>query len=425
VATVEAMRAAAGELIRAAPDAVVVISPHAPRRAGAFGIWLDPHLQGTLAPFGAPDAALDLPNDLELAAEIADAAARRKVVIWDIRGTELDHGAVVPLWFVAEAGWRGPTVVLSLNHPGEGRRESLGGAISSAAGHVGRRLAVIASGDLSHRLTTDAPGGYHPCAQLADRTLIDLLQRGAGRDVASIDPALREAAGEDAVDSTVIALAAAGWQMPGRRVLSYEGPFGVGYGVALLYQRGNPDVGESLPAAPGAWLPQLARQSVEAALNLEDAPRFPAADGDPSATPAVFVTVREPGGALRGCIGALAPQCRTLAEETWRVARLAAFKDARFEPIEAVELPNLHFQVSVLHSREAVLSREDLDPRIFGIIVETDDGRRGVLLPGIPDFRTAEEQIAGACRKGGIDLGESHRLERFRVDCFAESQEAT
>ncbi|MEA3208705.1 MAG: hypothetical protein QOE70_1762 [Chthoniobacter sp.] len=239
-ATIEAMRAVAAGLIRACPEAVLVISPHAPRRPGAFGIWLDPRLEGSLARCGFPNAAVDLPNDLELVAQIAEFAARRKVATWNIRRTYLDYGTVVPLWFIAEAGWSGPTVVVSLNQPGEGGLDSFGAAISSAAGHAGRRLAVIASGDLSHRLTAETPRGYHPSGQLSDRTLIDLLQRGAAREVANIDPALRAAADEDAVDSTIIALAAADWQMPGHRVLSYEGPFGVGYGVALLYQNTRP-----------------------------------------------------------------------------------------------------------------------------------------------------------------------------------------
>jgi aromatic ring-opening dioxygenase LigB subunit len=87
----------------------------------------------------------------------------------------------------------------------------------------------------------DAPAGYEPRAQDFDRTFFALLRRGAYREFEQFDPVLQEIAGEDALDSTLVALAAVNWSATGHEVLSYEAPFGVGYGVAVLFDAQRPD----------------------------------------------------------------------------------------------------------------------------------------------------------------------------------------
>jgi aromatic ring-opening dioxygenase LigB subunit len=143
----------------------------------------------------------------------------------------------VPLWFLAEAGWHGPTVLLSLNYPGEGGLRELGESIATAAKETGRRIAFLASGDMSHRLKPGAPSGFDPRARSFDRQFMALVERGSYRELPRFDPELQELAAEDVVDSTVIAAAATNWNATGHEVLSYEGPFGVGYGVAVLFAR--------------------------------------------------------------------------------------------------------------------------------------------------------------------------------------------
>ena len=115
--TVASMHEVAREVVAVQPEALVLISPHLPRRQGAFGIWADARVAGSLAQFGAPGAAANLPNDLPLASAIEGEARARGLNTWPIQGVALDHGAMVPLWFLVRAGWCGPTVLLSLNFP--------------------------------------------------------------------------------------------------------------------------------------------------------------------------------------------------------------------------------------------------------------------------------------------------------------------
>lgn len=420
-ASSRAMREAARQIMRLQPEAVVVISPHSPRRAGMFGLWSDDVLQGSFEQFGAPGARVKLPNDRRLINAVIAASNARNVKTWSIRHQPLDHGALVPLWFLAEAGWAGPTVVASLNYPGEGGLTSFGEAIAAAAKSLPRRIAFIASGDMSHRLTTNAPCGFHPEAHRFDETFIRLVRAGDYRGLQNINPDLRELAAEDAVDSTIIAAAAVGWNAAGHSVLNYEGPFGVGYGVAVLFAPGAKALPEKEAAQGEDMLPGIARRSVEAALQ-GTSENAPAASGEYVRKPGgVFVTIRHRNGELRGCIGTIAPVCANLVEETWRNARLAALHDGRFAPVAIRELPQLRFEVSVLHPPEEISAADQLDPQRYGVIVSTDDGRRGLLLPAIEGIGTVKEQLLFARRKGRIDPEEPVRIERFEVDHFAEN----
>ncbi len=233
--TVEAMREASRRLVDSDPEALVLVSPHSPRQLGSFGIWTGEKLLGTLSPFGAAEARIELPADRQLAERIIREASARGIGTWEINESQLDHGAVVPLWFIIEAGWKGPTVIVSLDYPGQPGAAGFGGSIASAAAALNRRIALVASGDMSHRLTRFSPLGYEPRAVEFDHWLIEMVRRGDYRALAEMDIELEWLAGEDALDSVLLAAGATGFDATGHGVLSYEGPFGVGYGVAILH----------------------------------------------------------------------------------------------------------------------------------------------------------------------------------------------
>jgi aromatic ring-opening dioxygenase LigB subunit/AMMECR1 domain-containing protein len=424
-ASCQAMREAVACVMSFRPETLVLISPHSPRQPGAFGVWAGERLRGSLAQFGASRANVSLPNDTRLAQAIVTEAKSRDLATWMIHDRALDHGALVPLWFLAEAGWVGPTIVLSLSYSEEGGLVELGEAIATAAYSSHRHIAIVASGDMSHRLKPNAPCGFHPQAHQFDETFIRLVRDGEYHQIRNIPPELRALAAEDAVDSTLVAAAAVDWRTTGHKVLNYEGPFGVGYGVAILFAE-EPLLADLrlAPAAntnkEGLILPALARQSVTAALRgRSELP--PAATGQYlSAARGVFVTMHDRSSGLRGCSGTFLPVCANLVAETWRSARLAAFEDLRFPPVKADELPNLRFDVSVLHSIEKVSSTDELDPARYGVMVCTEDGRHGLLLPAIAEITTGLQQLSFARKKGQIEPDEPMILQRFQVDRFEE-----
>lgn len=424
--TVEAMQVVARRAVAARPDTVVVISPHSPRRSAAYGLWERSPLRGSFRDFGAEEGVA-LPTDPVFLRQLEREAGARGVRTWRIETGQLDHGATVPLWYLAAAGWMGPTVVLGLSDPEDPGLDACGAAIAAAAGALRRRVAVIASGDMSHRLTPSAPCGYDPAGARFDRAFIKLLRHGAPDAIRGFDPALAEPAAEDAVDSTRVAMAATGFAADGREVLSYEGPFGVGYGVAVLFAGGEAGpVGQSAPTAgilaQGADLPGVARASVAAALAQgPERPPFTAA-GELAEPHALFVTLRDVSGELRGCTGTVAVPPADQVRQTWEQARASAFHDPRFRPLEAAELSRVRFSVSVLDPPEPVESAAALDPAIFGVLVRAADGRRGVLLPGIEGVDTAERQLELARRKGRIGPDEPIEIRRFTTRTFSEAE---
>ena len=380
-ATTRAMREVALRVVRSRPDRLVLVSPHSPRLPASFAAWGGRH-RGDLADFRVPQVRIDLPD----APEVAEALG---LPLLAERGDWLDHGAVVPLAFLWEAGWRGPTAILAL--PGRGARDAV--ALGRALAGLPGRTAVIASGDMSHRLKPGAPAGCDPHAREFDRAFVAALEADDWAAALRAEP--RERAAEDVVDSTQVAMAAAG-DPDNAEVLCYEGPWGVGYTEAVRLD----------PAPP---LYAVARRAVRDQAHGRH--RVAPTGGPHSA--GVFVSLHR-HGELRGCMGHVEPQHEALYDEVVDVARLASSRDPRFPPVRAEELADLDVEVSVLEPPEPVAGPEDLDPSVYGVIVSA--GRRGaLLLPGLDGVDTVRDQLAIVRRKAGIGPDEPITLQRFTV----------
>lgn len=235
VASRQALRYFAAKLVDSAPDSVVLISPHSPFDPDYFLARSTPELSGNFGEFHARNVSLAFKNDLQLLDVIKQTAQEQGVQVREIRVPHpLDHGALVPLYYLAEAGWSGPVVVLSFTVQSNERHLSFGHAIRLAAARSGRRVGLVASGDLSHRLAIDGPYQFEPTAHLFDEQIVNSIAGHNPSGVLGVDSHLRERAGECGYRSIVIALGAVDDRAPHFSVLSYEGPFGVGYMVADL-----------------------------------------------------------------------------------------------------------------------------------------------------------------------------------------------
>lgn len=211
-------------------------------------------------------------------------------------------------------------------------------------------------------------------------------------------------------------------------VLSYEGIFGVGYGVCSYVVCGS-DAGRNFKeqfeekeraevarqrTREDAYV-QLARNSIEGYVRTGAKIAVP--DGLPqelySKKAGVFVSIKE-NGSLRGCIGTIHAAQASVAEEIIENAISASCRDPRFLPVRQEELDELVISVDVLGDTEAIDAPDKLDVRRYGVIV-TKGRRRGLLLPNLDGIDTVEEQIAVARRKAGIGEEEDVTLERFEV----------
>ena len=134
-----------------------------------------------------------------------------------------------------------------------------------------------------------------------------------------------------------------------------------------------------------------------------------------------FVTLYKKG-CLRGCIGTIEPQQRTLAEEIIQNAVASATQDPRFPAVQREELAEITLSVDVLGEAERIDSIDALDPEPYGVIVSCRH-RKGLLLPHLDGIDTAEEQVAIALQKAGIHPDEPYGMERFEVLRYKEQDE--
>jgi AmmeMemoRadiSam system protein A/AmmeMemoRadiSam system protein B len=418
--SIDAMAELTDRVIASRAETVVIISPHAPLEAAAFIAYDGPQLYGDFANFRAPTATIHAELDEELLNEITRAASEDELVVLRTRGHDLDHGIAVPLYFLQRNGWQGRVIALGYSFLSKEDHIRFGKCIRKSIEKIGRRVAFIASGDLSHRLRRDAPAGYNPDAHLFDEEVLDAIRNCSTSRIVDIDQEVRRMAGECGYRSMLVAIGVAQGGTQNCEVISYEAPFGVGYLVAQLVGSAEAPSANAGFGSP-TDIPALARRAVEAFATIGKTIDTPTDVSDLlSARAGCFVSIKTRDGELRGCIGTIDPVKDTLAEEIILNAIGSANSDPRFSPVRAEELPALKYSVDVLSPPEACTA-DDLDPKLFGVIVEDEGGaHRGLLLPNLPSIDTASEQIEMASRKAGIPPHARLRLFRFRADRYSE-----
>jgi len=421
-----------------APDTLVVISPHAPLFSDVVAININPLLTGDMGRFGAKNVTFSYQNDLELAETVLATAQKEGLSVAGLDESlarvmrvpsTLDHGTMVPLYYL-DPEQKFKLLVISQGLIPFSELYRLGTAIRKAAEKLNRRLVIIASGDLSHRLSEDAPAGYDPAGRYFDRLMVDAFNKGEPWELLTIDKGFAEQAGECGLRSFIMLFGFFDGYQIKSRVLSYEGPFGVGYLVAevipgkedkdrnyylkLVAQRQEEIKKRREKESPYV---KLARNALETYIRtgkvIEPPEELPEIFNRRAG---VFVSIKK-DGELRGCIGTIAPTTSNLAEEIIKNSLEAGLNDPRFEPVEEKELMELTYSVDVLYPPEEVVDLSELDPKKYGVIV-SKGYRRGLLLPDLEGVDTVEKQLSIAKRKAGIDPLDSVKIERFLVERF-------
>lgn len=239
--TAAAMKELAERVRASKPDVLVVISPHSTGFFDSIAVKVSPNLSGSFFVFGAWEVALDLQNDIELAGLVMEEAESAGIPVVGLtagyaaltRKEDLDHGVLVPLYYIFR-DFKVPIVSLAVSHIGFEKHYELGGAVRRAVERSGRRAIFLASGDLSHKLTPDAPAGFSADAKDFDELVVEIFRSGELDRLANIDPGFAESAGECGLRSFITLAGAFEGKKVETKVLSYEGPFGVGYLVATV-----------------------------------------------------------------------------------------------------------------------------------------------------------------------------------------------
>ncbi len=412
------------------PETIVITSPHAVMYSDYFHISPGKGAKGDFGSFRAPGVRFDEEYDQEFTGKLAD-------ILWDAgfpgglqgeRDKDLDHGTMVPLYFIRKYYTGGKIVRIGLSGLPLADHYRLGMYIRQAAEDLGRNVVIVASGDLSHKLQDYGPYGFDPAGPEYDEKIMDVAGRAAFGEMLTFDEDFLDKAAECGHRSFVIMAGAFDGDRVKAEVFSHQDITGVGYGICSFYPDGKDGsrhflkvledkIKEDAEKADGYV--KLARASVESCIRKGRRLKVP--DELPEGLPGelfdkragAFVSIHK-NGMLRGCIGTIAPIKDTLLDEIIDNAISASTRDPRFDKIREDELSLLEINVDVLGEPEDIESEDQLDVKRYGVIVSCG-GRRGLLLPDLEGVDDVKTQVAIAMQKGGISPSEDYKLQRFEV----------
>ena len=428
--TIRAYEKVADEIAALKPDTIIISSPHSVMYSDYFHISPGTGAIGSFAEFGAPQVNFDIEYDEELVKRItvkAEASHFPAGTLGEKR-KELDHGTMVPLWFILKKYKDFKLVRTGLSGYDLLKHYEYGILIKAAVEELGRKVVYVASGDLSHKLQDYGPYGFAEEGPVYDERIMDVCSGARFDELFDFDENFCEKAAECGHKSFVIMAGALDGRAVEATQYSHEDVTGVGYGICSFIPK-DEDAGRHFLDArlksvqvdlehkrrkSDAYV-KLARASAEYFVKSGDV--MPLPDNLPqellNTKAGAFVSIHKFGG-LRGCIGTIASTQKNLALEIIHNAVSAVSKDPRFDPVTEDELKYLDINVDVLGEAESIKSESELDVKKYGVIVQSGY-KRGLLLPDLDGVETVEQQVAIARRKGGIAPGEKVDLFRFEV----------
>lgn len=433
--TVEAMKVLSDDIKSKSPSTIVLITPHGPLFSDALAISGDKELKGSFKRFGFSNLEYSFQNNLELVEKILKESSLKDIStikiddnispIYNLEN-ELDHGALVPLHFIDKVynDYKLVHITYGLLSPED--LYKFGQVIKESIIELDEEALIIASGDLSHKLSTSGPYEYSPHGIEFDSKIMDIIKRGEVKDLITFDLDLAEKAGECGLRSLMIMAGTMDGYNLKTNILSYEGPFGVGYGTATIniLDENNKDILneikkekeasiENIRKCESAYV-KLARKSLEHFIKTGNYLKI---EEESHIQKGVFVTIKK-DGILRGCIGTTSPTTSSIEREIIENAVSAGTRDPRFDRVEKEEVGKIIYSVDVLSQAEAIDSIDDLDVEKYGIIV-SKDRKRGLLLPNLEGVDTVNEQINIALEKANIRKDENYKIERFKVKRYS------
>jgi len=428
--TINSYKQVAQEIKVLDPDLIVITSPHANLHADWFEVSHGTSALGNLKHFGVQNVETSVNYDNTFINELIKQASLSNFPTRTSKTNreELDHGTLIPLTFIQAELPNIKIVCIGLSSLPFSDHYRLGQLIARTSDVLQKKIVVVASGDLSHKLTFEGPYGYVKEGPIFDKLVTDIMRKSDFIQFLKLDPEFCEKAAECGLRSFIIMSGTLDRKAVSPALLSYEGPFGVGYAVASFHVVNNDDerdfldqysaqhkIDRDLQKANEDIYVQLARYSIETyvrtGLKAQLPPDLPVELLHNRA--GVFVSLHK-FDELRGCVGTIVPTKRSIADEINSNGILACSEDHRFPPVQADELDDIDYSVDVLGKSEPIRSKKELDVHRYGVIV-SDGYRRGLLLPDLEGVDTVEQQVSIALRKAGLNYDEPYELERFEV----------
>lgn len=418
----------AKEIAELKPDTIIISSPHTTMYSDYFHITKGSKVQGDLSSFGAPQVSFEEQLDEELIDEIESVSKRHKFPAGRTTEVELDHGTIIPLYFIRKYYKEGKIIVLGLSGLPLIDNYKMGTIIKEAVNNLNKKVVFIASGDLSHKLQSYGPYGFAAEGPEYDKRIMEVCSSTNFKELLDFDESFLDKAAECGHRSFTIMAGTFDGMNVTSSYLSHEDVTGVGYGIITFTpQEKNKERNYleeyfhklekelTIKKQKEDQYIKLARQAIEEYITSGNTLEIPSNISEKLIInkAGLFVSIHK-FGSLRGCIGTIFPVRKNIAEEIIYNAKSASTEDPRFPKIKKEELKWLEINVDVLEAPEDIESEKELNVKEYGVIVRSGF-KSGVLLPDLDGIDTVEEQVSIAKKKAGIKPGEKVTLQRFKV----------
>jgi len=334
--------------------------------------------------------------DLELAEQILATSSH---LAEDHRAHQYEHSIEVQIPFLQYFKSDIKLVPIVLAHTTGAIYKEIGREIARAIKELNKEVVIIASSDMTH---------YEPqeSAQRKDTQAIEAILN------LDEDELLRR------VDKLNISMCG---YAPVASLISAAKQLGATGAELVRYQTSGDTTGaySSVVGYAGiiitgmSPLARLAKKTVETFVKEGKTPKPEELTPEMMEKAGVFVSIHKLDE-LRGCIGTFEPAKENVAKEIIANAVSSATRDPRFPSIAPNELKDLEYSVDVLTKPEPIESKDQLDPKKYGVIVECGF-RKGLLLPDLEGVDTVDYQIDICRQKAGIAPNEPIKLYRFEV----------
>lgn len=425
--TTESYETVAKEISEIKPDTIIISSPHTIMYGDYFHITNANKVSGDFSNFNASNISFEEEQDIELIEEIENVSKKYNFPTGRTKDIELDHGTMIPLYFIRKYYKEGKIIVLGPSGLPLIDNYMMGIIIKEAVNNLNKKVVYIASGDLSHKLQTYGPYGFTEEGVEYDKKIMEVCSNTNFNELLNFEESFLDKAAECGHRSFTIMAGTLDGLNVKAKYLSHEDITGVGYGIITFTPQDKNDnryfldnyfneLEEKLNNKKQNENPyvKLARLTIEEYISTGNTIEIPSNTQEEllNNKAGVFVSIHK-FGSLRGCIGTIMPTTNSIAQEIITNAISASTKDPRFPKIEKEELDYLEINVDVLGEPEDIDSEEQLNVKEYGVIV-TSGMKRGLLLPDLDGVDTIEQQVSIAKKKAGIK-DEPYTLQRFKV----------
>ena len=416
------------------PTTIVIISPHGHMFSNAVTLAYSQNIEGNFGNFGEPNLVQRYSINSTLTKNILQSATENNIACAVFNqqtasnyslNYRLDHGAMVPLYFINKQYQSYKLVHITYGMLPKLELYKFGEVIQQEVANSTENVVFIASGDLSHKLADSGPYKFSNKGAIFDRAITKHLQAGDVQAIFNMSDCLITEAAECGMRSFYIMLGAMNGNSIKGNLLAYENTFGVGYAAFSFNLKANnsneylkllkqhKQIQNSRINNESIYV-KLARDSLKHYLNHGKHISIPS-----YVTPkmlnsqqGVFVSLKKQG-VLRGCVGTFLPTTDNVATEIIKNAIQAGQYDPRFNEVNLAELPEITISVDIL-SKPQTTTINELDPLKYGVIVSCGH-KQALLLPNLEGINTVEKQLNIVLQKARINKNEDYSIKKFKV----------